>query len=98
MLFLGFRQNFRAVADFQRQARNDWIIMKNNVSGILLPSGEFIFYVDTWADRQLVLTDNLGRVISSGHLKHLKDTWMEPATWESDVLRYSIVNFSGVKG
>ena len=71
--------------------------MKPDVPGILLPDRKFVFYLDNYAQRQLVLTNNDGEVIASGYLLQPNEHWTESASWKTTDY-FSIVNFRGTKG
>ena len=91
------RQYVNAMAGFQRKYGNEWAILQENVSGILLPEGNFVFFLDNGRERQLVLTTNAGHFLKSGYLIGKLDSWMEPDSWKKST-SYNIVDFQGIKG
>ena len=91
------RQYVNAMAGFQRKYGNNLALLQENVSGILLPDGNFVFFLDNGRERQLVLTTNDGNFVKSGSLVGKMESWMEPDSWDKST-SYSIVNFQGIKG
>ena len=95
---LAQRQYVNAMASFLRNFEGDWKLLKANVSGILQQDGTFIFYLDSFIERLLVMTTNDGQVITAGQLvDHTDISWMQLDTWKT-TKNLTIVDFQGFEG
>ena len=96
-IFLARLQYFNAIADFQKLYEGTWKDVKENIPGILLPNGNFIFYLDDYLERILVLTNNSGDVITSGIWIGKTESFMNASTW-TKTTSFKINNFQGIQG
>ena len=94
---LVLRNYLSAMVDFKMKVVDKWFVQKTNVSGVPLQNGDFIFYLDNYEQRQLVMTSNSGQVLATGYLMQPDKNWMEPSLWtRSD--DFTIANFYGIEG
>ena len=75
----------------------------NDVTGVPLPGGDFIFpfshdHGENNGNRKMVLVSNTGQKIKIGYLPLTNLEWSEPSTWlDRDVDHFDVLNFSGEK-
>ena len=63
----------------------------------MLANGDFIFPINYYQTKKMVLTNNLGVQLKAGYLPREEKVWSDAKRWSSSS-DYKISNFQGVKG
>ena len=65
----------------------------------MLANGDFVFLIDYYQIKKMVLTNNHGVQLKAGYLPRKERVWNDANKWRTSSLSYfKISNFQGVQG